>query len=453
MLAVCLLAHAGNAQESGRSEYAAEIWKAGAARAIVTPPELMWMAGFAARDKPAEGTLNDLWVKVLALEDAQGQRALLITTDVIGFSRDLSVSICDRLMDLFDLEREDIILSSSHTHSGPVMNYNLYGIYPPFDETQNKKVEAYRKFMVDQVIIASTRAINNLKPATLTTGVGIARFAVNRRESGWAGDILYNPDVKGPSDHAVPVICVSDAEEIPFAIVFGYSCHATSLSEYEWSGDYPGFAQLEIEKMYPGSTALFYAGFGADQNPFPRNGILEAEQYGKELAVAVNKVMKSERAVIRPVFKSMYAEIELGIEEPPDQDELMAIMEEGADWQKRWAKTISEKMTAGEDLPATYPDYPVQSWMLGDQEIIILGGEVVVDYAYRLREKLGNELIVMGYANDVMAYIPSERILKEGGYEGKTSMWVYGHRGNWMPGLEEKIVTEAVRQIEILRRE
>jgi hypothetical protein len=99
---------------------------------------------------------------------------------------------------MFNLERKDIILSSSHTHSGPVLNNNLYGIYPPFEDKQKEQILRYRKFLETQVMIAAERAVGSLAPSGISTGVGISRFAVNRRESGWEGDVLYNPDVKGP---------------------------------------------------------------------------------------------------------------------------------------------------------------------------------------------------------------------------------------------------------------
>jgi hypothetical protein len=448
-LSLVLLLSPVKAQDiSARSD---QIWKAGVARTVITPPEYMWMAGYAARERPAQGKMHDLWAKALALEDAQGKRVLLITADIIGFSRDLSVSICSQMQKKYGFDRKDIILSSSHTHSGPVMNDNLYGIYPPFDDKQRKQVVDYRLFLEEQILILADRAINSLAPVHLSRGVGIARFAVNRRASGWEGDILYSSDVQGPSDHVVPTFAVRDLNEKPIAIVFGYSCHATSLSGYEWSGDYPGFAQIELEKTYPGLTAMFFPGFGADQNPFPRHGVLECEQYGKELAIAVEKVMKSPMETLSPSIQTMYNEIELEIEPPPDDEELDHVLENGANWEKNWAKTIKKKMAAGEALPGTYPHYPIQSWQLGNQTLVVMGGEVVVDYVIRFRKELGNELMVMGYANDVMAYIPSERVLKEGGYEGRTSMWVYGHRGNWVPGIEEKIVNEVVRQVGILR--
>jgi hypothetical protein len=451
LLSAVLQFHQLNAQDLSSAFEDQKGWKAGVARVVITPPEYMWMAGYAARDKPADGKLHDLWLKALALEDAEGNKALLITSDIIGFSRDLSQSICRKLSEMFNLERKDIILSSSHTHSGPVLNNNLYGIYPPFEDKQKEQILRYRKFLETQVMIAAERAVGSLAPSGISTGVGISRFAVNRRESGWEGDVLYNPDVKGPSDHSVPVIKISDEDKRLKAIVFGYACHATSLSVNQWSGDYPGFAQIELERMFPAVTAMFFAGFGADQNPFPRGGVLQAEQYGKELAISVERVLKGDMRPITPSLTTVYEEIELGIAEPPDQQELDHIIKNGADWEKRWAMMITEKQAAGEKLEDSYPYYPIQVWQLGEQSLIVLGGEVVVDYALALRELLGNDIILMAYSNDVMTYIPSERVLSEGGYEGRSSMWVYGHRGSWEPGLEEKIINVVVRQMDFCK--
>lgn len=451
LLSAVLQFHQLNAQDLSSAFEDQKGWKAGVARVVITPPEYMWMAGYAARDKPADGKLHDLWLKALALEDAEGNKALLITSDIIGFSRDLSQSICRKLSEMFNLERKDIILSSSHTHSGPVLNNNLYGIYPPFEDKQKEQILRYRKFLETQVMIAAERAVGSLAPSGISTGVGISRFAVNRRESGWEGDVLYNPDVKGPSDHSVPVIKISDEDKRLKAIVFGYACHATSLSVNQWSGDYPGFAQIELERIFPAVTAMFFAGFGADQNPFPRGGVLQAEQYGKELAISVERVLKGDMRQITPSLTTVYEEIELGIAEPPDQQELDHIMKNGAGWEKRWAMMITEKQAAGEKLEDSYPYYPIQVWQLGEQSLVVLGGEVVVDYTLALRELLGNDIIFMAYSNDVMTYIPSERVLSEGGYEGRSSMWVYGHRGSWEPGLEEKIINVVVRQMDFCK--
>jgi neutral ceramidase len=88
---------------------------------------------------------------------------------------------------------------------------------------------------------------------------------------------------------------------------------------------------------------------------------------------------------------------------------------------------------------ASYP-YPVQLWQLGDQLIFSLGGEVVIEYAIKLKEIYGQNIFVLGYSNDVMSYIPSSRILLEGGYEGERSQKTYGLPASWAPNIETKIL-------------
>ena len=99
-------------------------------------------------------------------------------------------------------------------------------------------------------------------------------------------------------------------------------------------------------------------------------------------------------------------------------------------------------MEQGSPLSATYP-YPVQVWRLGPELTwVALGGEVMVDYSLRLKKELGlGKTWVAGYSNDVMAYIPSLRVLKEGGYEGGGAMVYYGLPSPWAPRVEEDIVT------------
>jgi hypothetical protein len=100
-------------------------------------------------------------------------------------------------------------------------------------------------------------------------------------------------------------------------------------------------------------------------------------------------------------------------------------------------------------LSPTHP-YPVQVWQLGDEvQFVVLGGEVVVDFALRLKSELkGKATWVAGYANDVMAYIASRRVLKEGGYEGATAMVYYGLPTAWAPESEDLIVQEVHRQVD-----
>jgi neutral ceramidase len=414
-------------------------WKAGVARSVITPEEPIWMAGYAARDRPSEGTLHDLWAKALALEDANGHRVVLITTDLLGFPQAMSNRIRDQIATEFGLTRPQVVLSSSHTHSGPVLMDALFNIYP-LDEQRIEVIRRYSENLEKKIVHLTGEALRLMVPAQLFSENGIARFQVNRRHNN-EKTLMYQSELKGPSDHAVPVIKVADASDNLMAIVFGYACHTTVLTINQFSGDYAGFAQVELEKLHPGATAMFFQGAGADQNPIPRRTVPLARQYGRELAAAVDRVLNEEMKKLAPVIKTAYTEIDLSFSRHPTMEQLIEIEKEAQGYQKRWASEQINILKGNGKFPASYP-FPLQVWKLGDQLVFILGGELVVEYALELKKLFGHDIFVMGYANDVMAYIPSETILKEGLYEGETSQAVYGMPAKWETGIQEKIINE-----------
>lgn len=416
----------------------AAAWKAGVARCDITPREPMWLAGYGGRDHVAEGTLHPIGAKALAIEDAAGRRALLVTSDLLGFPKGMSGRIRDRLSATLGLSRAEILLNSSHTHTGPVLEDSLYNIYP-LDETEIAKIEKYSRALENQIVKMAAEAFKKLAPARLAAANGVTRFAVNRRNNSEAA-ILETHEFKGPVDHAVPVLKVEREDGALLAVVFGYACHATTLSFYQWSGDYPGFAQLDIETAHPGATAMFFAGCGGDQNPLPRRTVSLAQQYGAELAAAVERVLTEPMKPLASELKTVYNEIELVLTAPPARGAIEKLAQDGSVYQKRAAARFLRDLDAGKPLPAAYP-YPIQLWRLGEQTLVAMGGEVVVDYAIFLKKMLGNNLFVMGYSNDVMAYIPSVRVLNEGGYEGESAMMLYGLPSKWQPDVESRILT------------
>jgi neutral ceramidase len=425
---------AAGVQQSG-----AKGWKAGVARAVITPTEPIWMAGYGSRDHPSEGTLVDLWAKVLAIEDAKGKKVVLVTTDLLGFPKKMSDRIRDQLAVKHGLTRSQIILSSSHTHTGPVLMDALFDIYP-LDAKQTEVIRKYSANLEKQIVALVGDAIRSMAPAQLSSQNGITRFQVNRRNNAEA-TINRTTDLNGPNDYSVPVLKVTDMSGNLTAVVFGYACHATVLGIYQFSGDYPGFAQIELEKMHPGATAMFFQGTGADQNPLPRRTVAFAQQYGRELAAAVDRVLSEETKKLEPAISTAYSEITLTFAEPPTKEELMKIEKESTANQKRWATEQLSILKKTGSLRTSYP-YPVQIWKLGDQPLMTLGGEVVVQYSIELKKLFGPDIFVMGYANDEMAYIPSETVLKEGGYEGETSKMVYGMPSKWNSDIQVKILKE-----------
>jgi neutral ceramidase len=414
-------------------------WKAGVARVKITPEEPTWMAGYGSRDHPSEGILVDLWAKALALEDAKGKKVVLVTTDLLGFPQKMSYRIRDRIGAKFGLTRAQIILSSSHTHSGPVVGEALSDVYP-MNAQQKEVVKKYTADLENKIVTLVGEAIRTMVPAQLYSQNGVTRFQVNRRNNKEA-NINQITDLAGPNDYAVPVLKVTNGAGDLLAVTFGYACHATCLSIYQFSGDYPGFAQIEIEKLHPGITAMFFQGAGADQNPLPRRTVQLAQQYGRELAAAVDRVLNEDMKKLEPVISTAYSEIPLKLSKAPTKEELIKMENEFKDSQKRWAQSQLETLRKNGSLPTSYP-YPVQIWKLGEQSLMTLGGELVVQYAIELKKMFGQDIFVMGYANDEMAYIPSDVVLQEGGYEGDTSQKVYGMPSKWETGIQSNILSE-----------
>jgi putative membrane-bound dehydrogenase-like protein len=230
----------------------------------------------------------------------------------------------------------------------------------------------------------------------------------------------------------------------PLALVFGYACHNTTLDVMQWCGDYAGFAQIAVEKALPGAVGMFWIGCGGDANPLPRRKIELCEQYGKELADAAVGGIKTAKP-ISGNFASKYEKIALKFDTLPTKEQLNADLLSKTLAVQRRAQRLLKELEANGKIADTYPYYPVQAWRLGDQVLLVsLGGEVVVDYLLRLKKDLptSRTLWVMGYANDVMAYIPSARVLKEGGYEADSSQIYYGMPTMWSPTIEDAIVAK-----------
>ena len=259
--------------------------------------------------------------------------------------------------------------------------------------------------------------------------------------------------LKGPTDHDVPVLAVRDATGKLLGVAFGYACHATVLSDQKWCADYPGFAATGLEAKHPGAIALFVAGCGADQNPLPRKSVELAKNYGQQLAAVVEKVLDAPMSPLKPQWTGTYREVELPLHEIPTREALVADSLQADKFVAARAKLLLEQLKTEGSIPKAYP-YPVQTWRLGNElAMTALGGEVVVDYSIRLKKELeSGKTWVVAYANDVMAYIPSLRVLKEGGYEGASAMIYYGLPSIWGVEVEEIIVAEVIRQAKAVRK-
>ena len=430
-------------------------YKAGLARLIITPEKPMYLSGYATRTHASEGKIHDLWAKALAIEDRQGGRVVIVSTDLVGLPRAITDLVAARALKEYGLDRARLVINSSHTHTGPLIRSNLSLMFTLSAEEQSR-VDEYSRQLTDKLVAVVGAALGDLAPANLSFGNGVAGFAMNRREPTPTG-IKNGVNRSGPTDHDVPVLKVTAPDGKLRAVLFGYACHNTTLTGefYQFSGDYAGLAQIAVEKANPGATALFLMLCGADQNPYPRSKLEYAEKYGSDLAAEVARVTAGPMQPVRGAIRAAFQIVDLQFA-VHTRETFESRLKESNVFRVRHAKAMLATYDQGYPI-RRYP-YPVQAIGFGkDLALVALGGEVVVDYALRTRREYpGETLIVAGYSNAVMCYIPSERVLGEGGYEVVDNMVYYGQPGPLAPGVESGVfqaIHQAMKDVGRLQRE
>jgi hypothetical protein len=406
-------------------------FKFGVARVDITPDYPIRLSGYAARKTVSEGVQLPLSAKALALSQENDETALLITIDNVGISREIRDEIVRRIRAEHSIPLERIVIFSSHTHSAPVLTGAIANIFAePIPEAQRRAIARYTRELSEKVIAVANSALRDLRPCHLFWGKGNVGFAKNRRTAG------------GPVDHDMPILVVRGADNSVKAVLANYACHCTTLQGDRnlIHGDWAGIAQRDIEQANPGAIGLISIGCGADSNPFPRGAEKDVLAHGKELASEVQRLLGSSLTELTEPLEFHAKPIDLPFDSLPTREE----------WEKRateigivgyHARLNLERLDRGEKIPTSLP-YFVAAWNFGKQlEMVFLAGEVVVDYSLRLKRELDeNRLWVSGYSNWVPCYIPSGRILKEGGYEAETSLWYYDRPARLSTNTESLII-------------
>jgi len=415
-------------------------WKVGLARAKITPQQPVYLAGYASRNKPYERVHDDLFAKALVLADRAGHQAVLITSDLIGFTADVAHPIRQRIAEKTGIPVGAILLNASHTHTGPTLSLDR----SPRENMSLADIErtaAYTKELQDKVVKIAIEASESLQPAKLSSGTGVAQFTMNRREFTVARGVILGVNPRGLADRSVPVLRIDDPTGKLLAVVCGTACHNTTLggSDYELSGDYAGHAQRLIEAEHPGAMALFVLGCAGDANPYPRGSYKISAEHGQTLASEVNRVLATRLSPVLGPLRVAAGDVSLPLAPPPSRDELEkdAAKKSGA---LPWvAQQMLGRLKRGEKLPTEYTCPLAVLQLGGDLTIVLLSGEVVVDYVRLLEDALGpTRLWVLAYTNDVYGYLPSARVLGEGGYE--TRGLYSGGVGLFAPGAQDALV-------------
>lgn len=407
----------------------------GVARIDVTPAEPVRLTGYASRKAPHVAVEQKLWAKALAIGSGRERPAVLITLDNCGIAEETWREVRSRLDKSAKLRPANIVIASSHTHSAPATKHWAPNIFVrDLTPEEQGAIDRYTAELINKLEQVALDALKRRQPGKLSWAQGKAEFAANRRTRG------------GPVEHALPVIKAESADGKLLSLVANYACHCTTLGgEFNRAcGDWAGYAQEYVERNHPGSVALVTIGCGADANPSPRGGadggLALAKQHGEAIATEVKRLLGQDFTPLTGRLTARAKEIKLPFGPHFTRDQWLARSTNGGIVGYHAKKWLA-RMERGEKLPETLY-YPITTWNFGnDLALVFLPGEVVVDYALRLKSELaGQRLWVSGYANYVPCYIPSRRILAEGGYEAEDSLWYYDRPARISTNAEDLIV-------------
>jgi hypothetical protein len=416
------------------------VYRVGVARVDITPDYPIRLCGYACRGAEATNVAQRLYAKALVLENPRRffaflrkapPPAVLVELDSTGFPASMRSELLRRLQPA-GVRGEAFAMCATHSHNAPMVTdfvENLFGKDIPAD--QQEHINRYTRELTDKLELVVRQALERRRPATLATGMGRAGFGKNRRPQG------------GPSDPEVPLLAVRDRAGKPLAILVNYACHCTTLTPTaggdEIAGDWAGYAQQYLEEEHPGAIAFTLIGCGADQDPYPRTGLDFTKRHGREIATVAKGVLATSLASVSGPIRCSATEIALPFVPLPAR----------ADWERKakdsgaigyHARRNLERLERGERLPTELP-YLVQVWTFGESlALAFLPGEVVVDYALRLKSgRDSRRFWVTAYANDVPCYIPSKRVWKEGGYEAGDAMIYFDRPARLSEACEDRI--------------
>jgi putative membrane-bound dehydrogenase-like protein len=416
------------------------VYQVGAAKVDVTPGYPIRLNGFGGRRTESEGITQRIWAKALAIGSDEEKPIVLISLDSLGIRESMVDEVAKRLKEKAGIQRDRIAVTFSHSHTTPKVNNACDTIFSsPIPPQHQANIDRYTIELTNAMEEAALKALADRKPSTLSWAVGRVTFAVNRRPQG------------GPVDHDLPVLVVkSVGDGAVRAVYVTYACHCVTLSDNRISGDWSGFAQEAIERTRPGAIALVSIGCGSDANPSSgvtgANTAVAADQ-GSQVSDEVDRLLAGTLKPVSGKIVSALSHIDIPLNPVPTKAELEKIAAAGGSAGYNATFQI-EKLKRGETLQSKL-DYPIQTWAFGDSlAMVFLAGEVCSDYSIRLKGELDPARVWLhGYSNDFCAYIPSERLLKEGGYGGGAETVYFALPNTIAAGIEEKIIKQVHAQI------
>ena len=424
--------------------------KAGYARQKITPPIGTPMLGFGGRDreKGCEGIHDDIHVHALFLTHG-GVTAVILAYDLCFFSRAEADRIRGCVGRRLDLAPRQILLNSSHTHVGPGTaadwGYNAY--------------QAADNLYVDEVVAATIRAVesasSSAREATVWAGTTTTRVPLSRRRPDGKGGVEWRPYPDGETCNTLPVCLFKDSSGKPISLLYSVSCHPSTIKGWQISADYPGVANDVLNRhlgMGPCGGAMFLQGCGGDTKariigdhrddsggPAWRSGTWdEVAKVGGEVAEQVITVLSSGMQRCAPGLACEEIEMDWPLGALPARTELEVKLaaKETCDLEKLWAGRQLEILKRRGALETTASILAQGFKIAAGVRMIGLEGEAVAGLGLQILGAYKDGITFpLGYIHGTRLYLPTEKMLKEKGYE-VDSFYEYGFPAPLAPGFE-----------------
>ena len=444
LLIVCASLLGASALDTARAA-PAEL-KAGLASRVVNPSRPAAIIGHRCM-KLFDKAYADLRVDALVVEDEQGKRLAWLGADFCIVPH----AVVDRIKQLIQqrhgIDPAAVCVNASHTHSAPPLS-EAEAVLPEHWDAR------YARFVVDQAVAAVGEAIGKLAPARLRYVEDTCKVGINRR-TGEPGHVSMRPNPKGVVDHRAQVVTVEspDGKELR-GLVVKYACHPVTTGGIGLGSDYPGFMRKIVEARHPGAVVVFLQGCGAnvrirvvndDMTGWVRGTVETAEGFGRELAEAVERALRKPGSPIGGPIAAECVEIELPIRVLPDEKYREAAVRADA-FSGNWGKRFARMIALGEKIPDRWP-YRIQAFRLGGGPspftVVALDGEVFTEYGLNLGRALAPAgVMVLGYSNGVVTYLPTAKALHDGGYEPNAYTY-FGVPGPYEPQVEKIVLDKA----------
>ena len=449
--------------------------RAGAGRAVITPPLGIAHAGWGAQThQRAEGVDLDLWATALVLAQGDTQAAIL-DVDFCVIGRPLADRIRETTAALTGIPVAHVRLSYSHTHSGPLLG-------PGWMTEGEELIPAYVESLPGRIAGAAWEAQRRLRPARVAGGTGDADIGVNRRLKLPSGRVVCGRNHDGFVDREVKVLRIDDAAGQPIAVLVNYACHPTIMGPPNRliTPDYPGVVRRVVEQA-TGATCLFLQGaagnvharvdFVGDPAVYHRLGAILGHEAAK-VALGLDPVPRRERLV--RVLESgaplgIYADepagepdgtlrvatrpVALGVKAyPPAADveaearrlaaRLAEARGQGSDEQVREAVGLARRAGMLAHKARQYEGCAevvaeLHGIRIGPAALVAFPGEPFAEIGVRV--KAGSPFahtFFSGYANDYLGYLPTSEAYPDAGYEVDTSPF--------LPGGDARLVEESL---------